>query len=107
MAVVATINITGSITDTDGNSAPFSQAFTQTAADAITVNSVTGSPLDAPAGTTRTLIVNASSSLDQTLTAALSGTLNGVAIVFTPISNPTPPAGAPAGSVTFGWTFPI
>jgi hypothetical protein len=93
MAVVATLNITGAVTDTDGNTAPFTATANQSGTDLVTISSVNVSPDPAVAGTLRTLTVVAVSSLGETLTATVSAT----GVTFTPVT------GQPAG--TFVWTF--
>lgn len=88
---MSTINITGTITDSAGNSATFSTSATE---DSVSIVSATVSPDPAPPGTTRTLTVVATSSAGLPLTA----TLNPVSgITFTSVPN------QPAG--TFAWTF--
>lgn len=93
MAVTATLNITGSVTDADGNSAPFTATATQSTADVVTIVSVTVTPADGPVGTARTLTVVAKSSQSEVLTATVEAT----GVTFTPV------AGQPAG--TFVWDF--
>lgn len=93
MAIVATLNITGTVTDKDGNSVPFSATANQSASDLITISSVTVTPDPAVAGTMRTLTVVAVSSLGEVLTATVSAT----GVTFTPVT------GQPAGQ--FQWTF--
>jgi len=54
---MATFNVTGTVTDADGLSTPFTGSFT-TASPPV-VNSVTISPQSAPAGTLRTITISA------------------------------------------------
>lgn len=89
-AAATSITITGTACDASG-CAPFS-VTAQT--DAVAITSATVTPAVAPAGTTRTLAVVASSSAGLALTASVNA-VNGV--TFTPV------AGQPAG--TFAWTF--
>ena len=95
MSIVATLNISGTVTDTDGNSVPISAVANQTASDVITVNSVTVTPVSAVAGTSRTLTVNATSSLGQTLTVVVQAP----GITFTPLT------GQPAGQFAFSFVY--
>lgn len=90
-----TIQITGSVADNAGNSAPFNTQANQSEVDVITIVSAVVNPDPAPAGTMRTLTVVATSSLGLPLTAMILAVPGGV--VFTPVS------GQPAG--TFVWTF--
>jgi hypothetical protein len=86
-----TITITGSVTDANGASQTFSASAV---IDAVTITSAVVSPLTAPAGTTRTLTVIATSSLGAALTF---GTPVAAGIIFTPVS------GQPSGQAA--WTF--
>ncbi len=88
---MAVQNITGAISDAAGGSQAFSVQFTT---DQVTITSITGSPINAAPGTTRTLTIVATSSSGS----PLSATINPVpGITFTPLT------GQPAG--TFSWQF--
>lgn len=89
-ASAASITITGTACDASG-CAPFS-VTAQT--DAVAIASAMVTPAVAPAGTSRTLTVVASSSAGLALTASVNA-VSGV--TFTPV------AGQPAA--TFAWTF--
>ena len=54
---MATFNVTGTVTNSDGVSTPFTGAFTTT--EAPVINSVSVSPNSAPPGTQRTITINA------------------------------------------------
>ncbi len=86
-----TVTITGTVTDAAGASGAFSVVVTL---DAVTITSATVAPAIAPAGTTRTLTVVATSSSGATLTF---GTPVGTGLTFTSVG------GQPAGQAQ--WTF--
>jgi hypothetical protein len=85
------VTITGTVTDSSGLAAPFSVVVQL---DAVSITSATVSPSSAPAGTTRTLTLTASSLQGLPLTFA---TPAGTGLTFTPVS------GQPAGQAQ--WTF--
>lgn len=85
------ITITGTITDANGASASFT---TSAAIDAVSITSVAVVPQTAPAGATRTLTVQATSSAGAALTFGMPVAAG---ITFTPV------AGQPPGQAQ--WTF--
>lgn len=107
MAVVSTVPVNAVVTDADGNTLPVTASFNISVSDVLTEVSFTFSPDPAPTGTMRTATLVVTSSAEEPLTAVISATFNGNPIVFTPVTPPVPPAGAPAGSTTFQWTFTV
>jgi len=71
---MSTLNVTGVVTNESGASSPFSGAIT--VIDPPVVNSVVVNPQSAPAGTLRTITVNATDPQEQALTYACK--VNGV-----------------------------
>ncbi len=88
---MAVQNIDGIITDQNGGSQAFSVQFST---DQVTITNITGTPINAAPGTTRTLSITATSSSGS----PLSATINPVpGITFTPLTS-QPPG-------TFAWSF--
>jgi len=88
---MATITISGTVIDENGASQVFSASAI---IDAVSITSAVVSPQAAPAGTTRTLTVIATSSSGAALTF---GNPTGTGLTFTPVT------GQPAGQAQ--WTF--
>ena len=85
-----TVTISGTVTDATGASGNYSVVVTL---DSVTATASVN-PATAPAGTTRTLTVNATSATGSALTFA---TPTGPGLTFTPVG------GQPAGQAQ--WTF--
>ncbi len=91
-AMAATsVSISVTVTDADGAT---STATVSAMLDSITITSITVTPATAPAGTSRTLKISATSAVGAALTF---GTPVGTGLTFTAVT------GQPAGSAA--WTF--
>jgi len=89
--MASSVSISVTVTDADGAT---STATVSAMLDSITITSITVTPATAPAGTSRTLKISATSAVGAALTF---GTPVGTGLTFTAVS------GQPAGSAA--WTF--
>lgn len=98
---MADLLITATVMDTQNNTATVTGTASQVVPDVITTGGMSVNPQTAAPNTMRTFTFWALSSLSLPLSANITGS----GVSFTPVSNPPPIQGMPAGAVVFAWTF--